>query len=163
MANVYSTEQTTINGPASGNSPATRVKANRLGGRIRIFSATVTVPANTVVGDKIFWGKLPIGARPLGYLGRLEWAAGAASSTLNLGDNVSAARHLAATAVTTAGSAVPSVASANGAVFETTNDSNNVGNAFLSATDNCTLISTVAGATLQTGQVITLIMPYVQD
>ena len=163
MASQFSTEQTLINGPVSGLAPATRVKANRLNGRIRIFTATITTPAGMVIGDKIFWGKLPQGARPIGHLGRLEWSTGSASSTLNLGDNVSAARHLAATAVTTAGSAIPTAASANGAIFETTEDSNNVGNGFASATDNCTLVSVVAGATLQTGQVITLTMPYVQD
>lgn len=163
MAIVYSTEQTTINGPASGLAPATRVKANRMGGRIRVFTATYTVAGTVAVADKIVWGKLPVKARPLGYLGRLEWSAGAASSTLNLGDNVSAARHLAATAVTSASSAVPTAASANGAIFETSDDSNSVANSFGSSTDDCTLISTVAGATLQVGQVITLTMPYVQD
>jgi hypothetical protein len=163
MPNVFSAEQAVVNGPSFGNAPANRVKANRLNGRIRIFMATVTVPAGTLVGERIFWGKLPVGARPIGHLGRLEWSAGAASSTLNLGDNVSAARHLAATAITTAGSAVPAAATAGGAQFETTEDSNSVANAFLSTTDNCTLVSTVAGATLQTGQVITLTMPYVQD
>ena len=163
MASVYSTEQTTINGPVSGNAPATRVKANRLNGRIRIFTATVTTPAGVLIGESIFWGKLPVGARPIGHLGRLEWSTGSAGSTLNVGDNVSQARHLAATAVTTAGSAVPLAASANGAIFETTDDSNSVANGFTSATDNCSLESVVAGATLQTGQVITLTMPYVQD
>jgi len=163
MPNQFSTEQTTVNGPATGLAPATRVKANRLNGRIRIFTATITVPAGMVIGDRIFWGKLPVGARPLGHLGRLEWSAGAASSTLTVGDNVSAARHLAATAVTSAGSAIPTAASANGAIFETTDDSNSVANGFLSATDNCTLTSTVGGATLQTGQVVTLTMPYVHD
>lgn len=163
MANAFSTEQTIINGPVSGQNPATRVKANRLNGRIRIFIATLTAPAGVLVGEKIFWGKLPVGARPIGHLGRLEWAGGAAATTINVGDNVSAARHLAATAITAAGSAVPTAASANGALFECTDDSNSVGNAFASLTDNCTLVSVVAGATVQTGQVITLTMPYVQD
>ena len=163
MALVYSTEQTTLNGPQFGLNPATRVKANRLNGRIRVATFTYTVSGTVAVGDKIVWGKLPVKARPLGYLGRLEWSAGAASSTLNVGDNVSAARHLAATAVTTAGSAVPTAASANGAIFETSDDSNSVANSFGSTTDDCTLISTVAGATLQAAQVITLTMPYVQD
>lgn len=164
MALVYSTEQTTLNGPAYGNSPATRVKANKQGGRIRIFEATYTVPTGGIaIGDKIVWGKLPLKARTLGYLGRLRWSAGAASSTLNLGDNVTAARHLAATAVTTAGSATPDVAEVGGASFETSDDSNSVANAFASTTDDCTLISTVAGAALQAAQVITLRMPYVCD
>lgn len=163
MALVYSTEQTTLNTPASGNNPATRLKANKQGGRIRIFEATYTVAGTVAVGDKIVWGKLPVKARTLGHMARLRWSAGAASSTLNLGDNVTAARHLAATAVTTAGSATPDAAEVGGASFETSDDSNSVANGFTSTTDDCTLISTVAGATLQAGQVITLRMPYVCD
>jgi hypothetical protein len=109
MATVYSTEQTTLNGPAFGNGPATRVKANKQGGRIRFFEAQYTVPASPpAIADKIVWGKLPVKARVIGHLSQLNWGTGnASSSTLNLGDNVSAARHLAATAVTTAGTATP--------------------------------------------------------
>lgn len=165
MANGYSTEQTIINGPQYGNAPATRVKANRINGRIRIFEASYTVPASGMpgIGEKIIWGKLPVGARTFGNMGKLYFSAGAATSTLNLGDNVSAARHLAATAVNAAGSAVPEAANASGAQFETDNDSASLANAFVSALDNCTLISTVAGAALGAGQVITLRMPYAQD
>jgi hypothetical protein len=138
--------------------PPARVKANRHGGRIRIFEATYTVPAagGPGIGEKILWGSLPVGARTLGQMGKLYFSAGAASSTLNLGDAASAARHLAATAVTSAGSAVPEAANAAGAQFETS-----VGD--LSATDNCQLVSTVAGAGLQAGQVITLRMPFAVD
>jgi hypothetical protein len=139
------------------------VKANKQGGRIRIFEATYTALGTEVVGAVIVWGKLPMKARTLGYLGRLRWSAGAASSTLTVGDNVTPARHLAATAVTTAGSATPDVAETGGASFETSDDSNSVANGFLSTTDNATLTSTVAGATLQAGQVITLRMPYACD
>ena len=163
MAVVYSTEQTVINGPQSGLNPATRIKANKINGRVRIFEASYTVVGTVAIGDKIIWGKLPVGARTIGNAGKLYFAAGAASSTLNLGDNASAARHLAATAVTSAGSAVPEAANAAGAQFETSDDTASLANGFVSATDNCTLISTVAGATLQVGQVITLRMPYVQD
>lgn len=163
MATVYSTEQTTLNGPMYGNAPATRLKANKQGGRIRLFEATYTVAGTVAVGDKIVWGKLPVKARVLGHLSQLNWATGAASSTLNLGDNASAARHLAATAVTTAGTATPQEQSASGASFETSDDTANYGNGFVSATDDCTLISTVAGATLQAGQVITLRVAYVCD
>jgi hypothetical protein len=157
MATVYSTEQTTLN--AAG-----RIKANKQGGRIRLFEATYTVPAGGLpIADKIVWGKLPVRARTLGFDGRLRWSAGAASSTLNLGDNVSAARHLAATSVASAGSATPDAAEANGASFETSDDSANLANGFVSATDDCTLVSVVAGAALQAGQVITLRIPYVCD
>lgn len=164
MAIVYSTEQTVINGPQSGLAPATRVKANKIGGRIRLLEASYTVPAGGIaIADKIVWGKLPTKARILGNLSRLRWAAGAASSTLNLGDNASAARHLAATTVTLAGSATPDAAEVGGASFETSDDSNNVANGFASSTDDCTLISTVAGAALQAAQVIMLRIAYVQD
>jgi hypothetical protein len=164
MATFYSTEQAVINGPQYGQPPATRVKVNRINGRIRNFEASYTVPPGGIaIADKIVWGKLPLGARTMGNMGKLYFAAGTASSTINLGDNVSAARHLAATSVAAAGSAVPEAANAAGAQFETTDDSNSVANAFSSATDNATLISVVAGAALLAGQVITLRMPYVQD
>lgn len=165
MATGYSTELTSVIGPAFGNNPTTRLKANVQGGRLRVFRASYTVPASggPAVGEKIIWGKLPVKSRVLGHLSRLRWSNGAASSTLNLGDNVTAARHLAATAVTTAGTATPDVAEVNGATFETSDDSNTAANAFTSATDDCTLISTVAGASLAAGQVISLVVVYVQD
>lgn len=138
--------------------PQVRSKVNRYGGRIRHFEATYTVPAaaGPGIGETITWGSLPIGARVLGHLSKLYWSAGAASSTLNLGDAASAARHLAATGVTAAGGAVPEAASANGAQFEASDAST-------AATNNCTLISTVAGAALQAAQVITLKIAYVSD
>lgn len=164
MATYYSTEQTALIGPAYGNNPTTRLKANKMGGRIRLFEASYTVPTGGIaVGDKIVWGKLPTKARILGYLSRLRWSAGASSSTLNLGDNTSAARHLGATAITTAGSATPDAAEVGGASVETSDDTASVANGFVSSTDDCTLISTVAGATLQAAQVITLRIAYVQD
>jgi len=165
FANFYSTQQTTFNSTASGNAPATRVKANQWGGRLRIFESTYTVPAaaGPGIGDKIIWGKLPVKARIIGHLCNLGYAAGAASSTLNLGDNTSAARHMAATSVAAAGNTVPSVQSASGASMETSDDSANFANGFVSATDDCTLISTVAGAALGAGQVITLRVVYVCD
>lgn len=164
MATFYSTEQTTINGPQYGNGPATRVKANKMGGRIRLFEATYTVPAaGLAIADKIVWGKLPVRARVLGHMGYVSFSAGTVASTLNLGDNASAARHMAATAINAAGTAVPSAQSASGASFETSDDSANAGNGFVSATDDCTLISTVAGAGMPAGQVVTVRIPYVCD
>lgn len=139
--------------------PPTRNKVNQLHGRQRYFESTYTVPASNgpIIGETITWGDLPLGARLLGHLSELSWSAGAASSTLNLGDAASAARHLAATAVTTAGTAVPRAAQANGAASFETSDSSTA------ATNNCRLISTVAGAALQAGQVITLRATYVLD
>lgn len=165
MALVYSDLQTTVNGPAYGQPLATRVKANKFGGRMRIFEATYTAPATGMptIGDKIVWGKLPLKARVIGHLSQLNWSTGAASSTLNLGDNVTAARHLAATAITTAGTATPQAQSASGASFETSDDSNNFSNSFGSATDDSTLVSTIAGAALAASQVLTLRVVYVTD
>lgn len=138
--------------------PPTKVKVNKQHGRIRLFEASYVVPATggPVVADTITWGTLPVGARVLGHLGQLSFGGGAASSTLTVGDAASPARHLAATSVAAAGRAVPNAADASGASFETTDISNQ-------ATNNCTLVSTVAGAALGAGQVITLRMPYVLD
>lgn len=143
--------------------PFSRIDPAKLGNPIRYFESTITIAAGPPgVGERIVWGKLPVGARPIGHLGLLSWSGGAASSTLTVGDNVNTARHLAATAVTAAGTAVPSAAAANGGTFRTSDDSSAIqpGNWISSATDNCTLVSVVGGAALQVGQVITLRMPY---
>lgn len=144
--------------------PQTRVGANKHGGTMRTFEATYIVPTPApIIGDKLIWGKLPVRSRMLGHLGLLSWSAGSASSTLNVGDGAGAARHLAATAVASAGSAVPQAAITAGASFETTDDTASATNGFVSTADNCTLVSTVAGAALLAGQRITLRMPYVQN
>jgi hypothetical protein len=234
MANYFADVQTIVNGPAFGQPLATRTKANKVGGRLRFFESFFVVPAGTLaIADKIYWGKLPLKARIVGHLSKLTFTAGTASSTINLGDNIVAARHLAATSVASASTAVPTASeqvntgtlttvsgstqaiitaspgafqagalvtgtgipsnttivavsgsaigatvtlssaatasntaqamSMTGGGFETTDDSNTVGNGFASATDDCTLVSTVAGAVLAAGQVITLKVAYVQD
>ena len=58
---------------------------------------------------------------------------------------------------------MPEAQSASGAQFETSNDTNSLANSFGSTTDNATLISTVAGAVLAAGQVITLKVAFVTD
>jgi hypothetical protein len=136
--------------------PPVRCKVNRLHGRIRHFEATVTPAVAVAIGVTITWGSLPLGARVLGHLSKLYFSAGTASSTINLGDAASPARHLAATSVAAAGSAVPEAQSASGAQFETSDASSG-------ATNNCTLISTVAGAAVPIGQVLTLKVAYVCD
>lgn len=137
--------------------PPVRNKANKQHGRVRVFEARYTVPAaGLAIADTITWGSLPVGARTLGNMGKLYFSAGTAASTLNLGDAASAARHLAATAINAAGSAVPEAANAAGAEFETSDGTS-------AATNNCTLISTVAGAGMPAGQVVLLRMPYVMD
>lgn len=226
--------QTILTGPAFGQPLATRTKSNRQGGRLRLFESMYRAPASgtaPAIADRIIWGKLPVKSRILGHLSRVYWTAGTASCTLSLGDQMVAARHLAATAITTAGNATPDVAAqsttslvdtTNGSAtltnvrsigaytpgslvtgtgiptasfvvgidyqsrtvtlsnactatgsgvtatvfgdsYETQNDSSNVTNGFSSALDDCTLISTVAGAQIANNQVITLKIVYVCD
>lgn len=118
-------------------------------GKVRMMVSTITVAAGSAIADVIQWGTLPYGSRVLGHLSKLYFAAGTASSTLNLGDAATAARYLAATSVASAGSAVPEAASASGATFTNTADT--------------VVQSVVAGAVLLTGQVITLHLAYVTD
>jgi hypothetical protein len=217
--------------------PAVRNKANQDGGRIRFKEFVYVAPASgtaPAIADRIIWGKLPPRSRVLGYLSRLTWTTGTASCTLNLGDNLVAARHLAATAITTAGSATPAAAdqvvtavgditigstsianfraagaaqvgslitgtgiptgtritgvtgpiggvcvvtisaaatattaslaiTVTGSAFETSDETGNPANAFVSTFDDTTLISTVAGAQIANNQVLTLKVAYVQD
>ena len=105
-----------------------RAKVNALAGRLRVFEAVYVAPASgtaPAIADRIIWGKLPVRSRLMGHLAQLQWSAGTASCTLNLGDSLNAARHLAATAITTAGTAVPNAASfLKVAVGDITNGSN---------------------------------------
>lgn len=136
--------------------PPVRTKANRIHGRIRFFEATITPLVALAIGDTISWGDFPLNCRPVGHLAKLYFSNGTAACTLNLGDAANPVRHLAATAINAAGSAVPEAAAASGAQFETTDSTTAV-------TNNCTLISTVAGAAIPIGQVLTLKFPYVCD
>lgn len=234
MATFYADLQTVINGPAFGQPLQTRVKVNKLQGRLRHFESTFVAPLSgtaPAIADKIVWGKLPLGSRIVGHNSKMYWNTGTASSTLNLGDNVVPARHLAATSVAATGSAVPEASallnsgigdittnsnqvtnlksvgsfqpgfniagtgiplgatiisvdklaktatiSANatattaalaivtaGGGYEVSDDSNAVANGFGSATDDATLISTVAGAQIANNQVIVLKVCFVQD
>jgi hypothetical protein len=146
------------NAAALASTPPTRVKVNKQHGRIRFFESTYTAPATGTpqIADKIVWGKLPLGARVVGPLSSLGYAVGTASSTLNVGDAASAARHLAATSVATAGNTALANPANGAASFETSDASGG-------ATDNCTLVSTVAGAAIAANQVITLRVAYVLD
>ena len=237
MTLFYSDAQSVINGPAYGQPLQLKVKSNRLGGRIRYAEFNYVAPQSGTpqVGDKIVFGKLPVKARIVGHLSQLKFTAGTASSTLAIGDNGTPARHLAATSIASAGTAVvdasslASTATANtttgsnqltaiaglgafqigdllsgtgiptgtmvtaiqqatlqansvvvmsaaatatntgvtvtstGSSYETVEDSNTVANAFASATDDVTMIGTVAGAAVAAGQVIQLKIAYTQD
>jgi hypothetical protein len=124
MALFYADIQNVANGPAFGQPLVNRMPTNRLNGRVRYFEAQYIAPAAgtaPAIGDKIIWGKLPVGARIIGHLSKMYWDAGTAACTLNLGDSMAAARHLAATAVTALGNAVPEVSAlVNAAVANVT-------------------------------------------
>jgi hypothetical protein len=128
MANFFADIQVTANGPAFGQPLVNRVKTNRLNGRIRYFESQYIAPAAgaaPAIADKIYWGKLPVGARIIGHLSKLYWDAGTAACTLNLGDNMAPARHLAATAVTALGNAVPEASAlVNSAIANVTINTN---------------------------------------
>lgn len=138
--------------------PPTKTKANKKDGRVRWMESTYTAPATGTpqIGDVITWGTLPPGARIIGPLSSLNCAAGTASSTLNVGDAASAARHLAATSVAAAANTALANPANGAASFETSDNSK-------SATDNCTIQSVVAGAAIAANQVITLRMAFVTD
>lgn len=209
--------------------PVSKRKAAGYGGLIHIQELVFVAPASgtaPAIGDKIIWTKLPLRSKIFGFTSQLQFNAGTAACTINLGDNTSAARHLAATAINAAGTAIPNAAglaktttcdtaigspvlsnvlnkgaaqegdlaagtgiptgsrvvsvsgnqvtinnvctangtgitlTATGATFETSDDSANEGNSWTSATDDCTLISTVAGAQVANNQVIKLTIAY---
>jgi hypothetical protein len=134
--------------------PQQLVKPNLQGADVQILVSTITVPVGGVaIGDKISWGLLPFGARLMPGT-RLYFAAGTASSTINLGDPAAPARYMAATSVAAAGSATADAQFANGALFEVTVAQQG------QVTDQSELLSTVAGAALLAGQVITLVAHY---
>lgn len=138
--------------------PQIRNKANKQGGRIRWFESTYTAPASGTpqVGDTIEFGSLPLGARVVAPLSSLNYSAGTASSTLAIGDQVTPARHLAATAINAAGNTALTNPANGAASFETSDNSN-------TSSNNCKLLGTVAGAAVAANQVITLRVAYVQD
>lgn len=143
---------------AKASAPPTRVKVNKQHGRVRWFESTYTAPGSGTpqIADTITWGDLPVGARVIGPLSSLNYSAGTASSTLNVGDAASAARHLGATSVASAGNTALANPSNGAASFETSDSSD-------AATNNCRLVSTVAGAAIAANQVITLRVAYVLD
>lgn len=131
MAIFYSDAQTIINGPAFGQPLQNKVKANRLNARIRYaeFSYVAPQTGTPQIADKIVFGKLPVKSRIVGHLSQLRWTTGTASSTLSIGDNGFPARHLAATAITTAGTAaVDAAAIAPTATANTVSGSNVLSN-----------------------------------
>lgn len=107
MADIYASAAA-----AAVARPKEKVRADLAHGNIRLFHSVYVAPpaASPAIADRIIWGTLPIGARLLGHLGEVQFNAGTASCTINLGDNILPARHAVATAVTSAGSFIPQVA-----------------------------------------------------
>lgn len=138
--------------------PPVRVKANKLGGRLRFIEATYTAPATGTpqIGDVIQFARLSTGARIVPHLSRLDFSAGTASSTLAIGDAVTSNRYLAATSIASAGNAALTTPSNAAASYETTDVS-------LTSTDDGHIIGTVAGAAVAANQVITLRLAYTLD
>lgn len=158
--NFFSTEVTNLTA-----TPPVRVKVNRLHGRIRfamgLWAANAVAPQ---IADILYFVRLPVGVRILGFLSRLSFNAGTAASTMNLGDNVTVARHLAATAINAAGNATPSaVTDSLGVAPNETTDATKDGTGVPSATNDCDIRGTVAGAVVAVTQNLGLYMAYVQD
>lgn len=132
MADFQADLQVTLTGPAYGQPLVTRTKSNRQNGRVRYFESIYRAPASgtaPAIADRIIWGKLPTKARIIGHMSKLYFTAGTVASTINLGDQFLPARHLAATAINAAGSAVPEASAiSNTAVADVTINSATVTN-----------------------------------
>lgn len=134
-----------------------KTKSNKYVGRVRYLEAIFVVPVGGVaIGDEIVWAKPVPGTRVLAQFANVDYSAGAASSTINLGDNVTPTRYMAATSVAAAGTTAFTKAANGASNFEMTDNSGG-------ATDNCTIKSIVAGAALQAGQSIVVRMQFVND
>lgn len=141
------------------NTPQILAKANEQNARVRVFRAKYTAPAAGMpqIGDVIQWGYLPKGAIIL--QGKLNYSAGTAACTINLGDVQSAARYLAATAINAAGAtAVLPVNQTNGGADYEVATPNPGG-----SNDDSEIRSVVAGAQIAAGQVINLTLLYVDN
>jgi len=141
-------------------SPQQLPRMNQQGGELNVFFATVTNPpaGGVAVAEWISWGFLPLGARVL--FGFLTCSAGAASSTLNLGDPATPARYLAASSVAAAANIAinPPATMANGAAgFDVAVVTPGV------AGDQSELRSVCAGAALGANQTLTLVLFYVTN
>jgi hypothetical protein len=140
------------------NTPQLLNKGNQQDGEVRVLRAKFTAGAsNPQIGDIISWGYLPKGAVIL--QGKLNYGAGTASCTINLGDLQSAARYLAATAINAAGATpvLPVNQTNGGADYEVATPNPGASN------DDSEIRSVVAGAVVAVGQVINLTLLYVTN
>lgn len=155
MAEVLSTQQTNIGNGAKALGVEDSARVRRF---LREYVAPASSPPQ--IGDTIYWGTLPRGARILRTNpGVISCAAGTASSTINVGLRttkdktvVSATQIAAATDVAAAGQK-PLI---GGAAY-----ANGVAEAPL--TEECDVYSTVAGAAIAASQRIMLEVLYVLD
>lgn len=139
--------------------PQVLTKGNQQDGRLRIFRSVWNdaLTQALAIADVISWGYLPKGAVIVG--GYLAYTAGTASATANLGDLQSAARYLAATAITSA---------ANTAVQPPVNIGLGISGGYEVATpnpgqtnDDSEIRSVIAGAGSPATQRIVLVLFYV--
>lgn len=119
-----------------------------------------TCTATTTSGSNLVSVTAGLGAC---QVGALVSGTGIPSNTTITGISLSGTNNLSVVLSNNATASGSITMTCTGGQFVTTEDSNNVANSFNSATDDCTLISTVAGAVLAAGQVITLKAVYLQD
>lgn len=132
----------------SGQQP-TKVDSDKMGGRCRWLIATyLQGAADGTIGDRIFIGKLPKGARRVPG-GMCFFAAGNTNATLKVGIVGSDAAYAPATAIAAAGSVGLDTCFASGAESV--------------MTDETDLIATNAVAAIKAGQKITFHIPYTHD
>lgn len=160
MPNFFSTQVTAL-----ATTPPTKIKVNLMGGRIRFSFGQFTNPAasGALIADVIYYTRIPRGSRVLGLPSRWTWSTGAASCTSNMGDNTSAARYAAATAITTAGNTSFFSADTNGAQLYEVSDESRDNTGVPSSTNDSDIRGTIAGANMQASQVVGVYVQYVQD
>jgi len=143
--NVYTTEYASM---YTGQQPV-KVDSDKMGGRIRYLVATYTQgAADGTIGDIIYIGRLPMGARRVPG-GMCYFSAGNAGATLKVGYVGSDANYQAATSIAAAGSMTLDACFASG------------GESVMPAETD--LIATNAVAAVKAGQKITFHIPYTHD
>lgn len=119
---------------------------------------TTTTLAATTLGSALLTNVRGLGAYTLGTI---VTGTGIPTGTFVIGLDKQARTVLLSAAATATGASV--TMTTFGGPFETSDDTSSVANAYASTTDDCTLISVVAGAQVANNQMISLILPYVED
>lgn len=145
MGDVYSSGYNNLNA-----TPPVKEKANKEGGRVRIYEDTYTQgAADGAIGDVIHFKKLPEGARILPGA-KMFNSAGNATAALTVGVTGSPSKFLTAFTIAAAASTSMEAHLASGADYET-------------PAGGIEVIGTNATAAIKATQVITLWIPYVID